>query len=271
MGKKLIAVLVVVLMGLSLSVQAQCPKPTEGAGKVISKWYVLDGDTLDVGADKRLRLASINTPELGRSGAVDQPQAQAAKQAVVDFMQANKPVYWQADSKVPADQQRDRYGRYLGMVYNAQGEWLAEQLVRDGLAFVLSIPPYVAPDCLWQQEAAARAAGKGIWSTALAHVVPASKINADHGGFVLVAGKVSKVASAKQDWYVELDGDIALRINKQQWLKYAGEKPDVWLGKRVQARGWLAWRPLSKSQRKRGYKHGVMSLSHPHMVGLVVE
>lgn len=268
MGKKLTTLFLPLLLGLSLSVQAQCLKPTEGAGKAIFKWYVFDGDTLDVGADKRLRLAFINTPELGRSGAADQPQAQAAKQAAVDFMQTSKQVYWQTDSKAPPEQQRDRYGRYLGMVYNAKGDWLAEQLVSDGLAFV-SIPPHVAPACLWQQEADARAAGKGIWATTLADVVPASEISADDGGFVLVVGKVSKVESAKRDWYVELDGDIALRINKQRWLKHAGENPNTWLGEQVRVRGWLAWRSLSKSQRKRGYKHGVMVLTHPHMISML--
>ncbi|HCH24133.1 MAG TPA: hypothetical protein DE179_07535 [Oceanospirillaceae bacterium] len=268
MGKKLTVVLFSLLMGLSLAAQAQCLKPTEGAAKAIFKWYVFDGDTLDVGADKRLRLAFINTPELGRSGAADQPLAQAAKQAVVDFMQASKQVYWQTDARARPEQRRDRYGRHLGTLYNAKGEWLAEQLVRQGLAFVVSMPPHVSPACLWWQEAIAKQAARGVWATQLGKELAASEVAASHAGFVLLSGRVTKVSSAKYDWFVELDGDVALRINKQQWREHAGMQPQIWLQQTVSVRGWMAWRSLSKAQRQRGYKHGVLALTHPHMLRL---
>jgi len=258
--------LMTVLWLLSVPVSAQCLDLDKKKATAITSWHVFDGDTLDVGADERLRLAFINTPELGRTGAPDQPQAQAAKQAVISFMQTSQQTFWQVDKRASSKQQRDRYGRHLGMVYNNQGAWLAEHLVREGLAFVVSIPPHVAPDCLWQQEQKARKNGKGFWSSDLAQPVLAKQVSIADGGFLLVTGTVTQVTSSKHDWYVELDGDIALRINKQQWLNYAGYKPNTWLGKQVLARGWLAWRSLSRSQRKRGYKHGIMNLSHPHML-----
>ena len=257
-----------VLLCFYNSAWAQCPEPSSSMGRAIFTWYVIDGDTLDIGADQRLRLAMINTPELGRPGAVDQPQARAAKQAVINFMHSSEHTFWRVSDTASVEQQQDRYGRHLGMLYNAKGDWLAEHLVAQGLAFVVSMPPYVAPDCLWQQESLARQAARGVWSTRLGQELEAAEITASDAGFALVVGKVSKVLSAKHDWFVELDGDIALRINKQQWRGHAGEDPETWLHQQVSVRGWLAWRSLSKAQRQRGYKHGLLDLSHPHMLQL---
>ena len=42
-------------------------------------------------------------------------------------------------------------------------------------------------------------------------------IQPPEGGFVLLTGEVKKVSDSQYDWYVELDGDVVLRINKKRW------------------------------------------------------
>ncbi|MDP6189363.1 MAG: thermonuclease family protein, partial [Gammaproteobacteria bacterium] len=161
---------------------------------------------------------------------------------------------------------RDHYGRWLGQVYNARGDWLAAQLVAQGLAFAISVSPRAAPACLWQLEAQARAAGKGIWASRLGQSLAAASVTPSQGGFVLLSGTVIKVTDSQRDWYMELDGEVVLRLNKKHWAAANGGAPESWLHKRIQARGWLVWRKLSAKQRQRGFKSGLMYISHPHML-----
>jgi endonuclease YncB( thermonuclease family) len=255
------------LLAYSLLAMGQCDAPQlNGPRQIIDTWRVVDGDTLHIDADQRLRLAMVNTPELGRNSLPDQPLARAAKQAVIAFMQASREVFWQVGLDQRQQPARDHYGRWLGQIYNAQGDWLAAHLVAQGLAFVISVSPRAAPACLWQLEAQARAAGVGIWSSALGHPVAAARIEPPVGGFMLLDGEVIKVSHSQRDWYVELDGDVVLRINKKRWAGASGGTPETWLHQQVQARGWLIWRKLSAKQRQRGFKAGLMNISHPHML-----
>ncbi|MDP6189202.1 MAG: hypothetical protein QF872_00125, partial [Gammaproteobacteria bacterium] len=64
--------LVVGLCAYSLLAMGQCDAPQlNGPRQAINTWRVVDGDTLHIDADQRLRLAMVNTPELARNGAPD--------------------------------------------------------------------------------------------------------------------------------------------------------------------------------------------------------
>jgi hypothetical protein len=181
-------------------------------------------------------------------------------------METSKAVFWQIGLDQRQQPARDHYGRWLGQVYNARGDWLAAQLVAQGLAFAISVSPRAAPACLWQLEAQARAAGKGIWASRLGQSLAAASVTPSQGGFVLLSGTVIKVTDSQRDWYMELDGEVVLRLNKKHWAAANGGAPESWLHKRIQARGWLVWRKLSAKQRQRGFKSGLMYISHPHML-----
>jgi micrococcal nuclease len=63
-------------------------------------------------------------------------------------------------------EERDRYGRLLAYVHRARdGRFVNLELLRDGSAQLLTIPPNVAHTIeLRTAERAARAEGRGLWS-----------------------------------------------------------------------------------------------------------
>jgi len=87
---------------------------------------LVDGDTLDVG-DDRIRLALVNTPEVGESG------YQAAK----DFTASLCPVGSQARIDEDDGQRGGSYGRIVAVVY-CGGKNLNAALIDAGLAVILS-------------------------------------------------------------------------------------------------------------------------------------
>ena len=247
----------------------QCVPPvSEGPWKSIDSWRVIDGDTLHFEANQRLRLAMVNTPEIGRNGRPNEPFALAAKQAVNDFMATSKALYWQVGLDERQQPARDRYGRWLGQVYNAQGDWLAATLVAKGLAFATSFAPNPAPDCLWRLEAQAKQAGKGVWSSKLGLSQAAADMHPPEGGFILLNGEVTKISNSQYYWYLELDGDVVVRLNKRRWTGAGGTEPQTWLNRQIQTRGWLHWRKLSASQQQRNFKRGMIKINHPHMLAV---
>lgn len=115
-------------------------------GRVVA---VFDGDTLEVpvdGAPRRIRIAGIDTPERG------QPWAGRAKRALSDRVFGK----WVKVNEVA----RDRYGRTVGEVY-ADDVCVGCELVREGHAWVYR--GFTEDRVLFDLEAQARAAGRGLW------------------------------------------------------------------------------------------------------------
>ncbi len=83
---------------------------------------MLDGDTLRLPDGRRVRLAAVDTPELGRPCADEARDFSAARLAAASG--------WRL---VPADPPRDHYGRLLADVL-LDGESLSEALLLAGLA-----------------------------------------------------------------------------------------------------------------------------------------
>jgi len=119
---------------------------------------VVDGDTIDVlvGREpRRVRLFGIDTPERG------QPWANNAKQAL-----ARRVFGKQVRVN---DVATDRYGRTVGEVY-ADNVCVGCELVREGNAWVYR--HYTDDPVLYELEAQARAARRGLWSLPEAQRVP---------------------------------------------------------------------------------------------------
>jgi endonuclease YncB( thermonuclease family) len=116
---------------------------------------VIDGDTLTIevgGVAERVRLVGINAPE---DGECFSEEATAALAELVD----GRTVRLAVD-----ETDRDRYGRLLR--YVSVGDQLVnEALVRAGVARSAAYPPDTARQAdLDAAEAAARAAGVGLWA-----------------------------------------------------------------------------------------------------------
>ncbi|MDO7867614.1 thermonuclease family protein [Nocardioides jiangxiensis] len=143
-------------------------RPTD-AQRVVVRW-VTDGDTVTLRAvrrgalplqvDTHVRLLEIDTPESKDPDLPVQCLALRATAATERLLPRGSTAWVQTDREL-----HDRYGRTLGYVWNAHGVFVNEALVRRGLARVLFFRPndrHLAR--MRSAEAAARAAGRGLWT-----------------------------------------------------------------------------------------------------------
>ena len=149
------------------------PPPDTPRGHVVA---VIDGDTVVVrtgGREERVRLLGIDAPELhdseklarevarsGRSPDAIQQLGAAARRALADLV-ADRTVTIERDVE-----ERDRYQRLLAWVWRDDGRLVNEEIVREGWAKTLTIPPNVRHIArLRAAQAEARAARRGLWTT----------------------------------------------------------------------------------------------------------
>lgn len=123
---------------------------------------VIDGDTIEIEDGTRVRLLGIDTPELGQCAG---SQASSATSDLV----LNKQVRLETDIQL-----KDKYGRTLAHVF-VSGTHVNEELVKAGLATILTIPPNVKYiDKLLKAQQEAREAKLGIWGEELCPTPPAA-------------------------------------------------------------------------------------------------
>jgi|SRR4051794_6205775 len=122
---------------------------------------VVDGDTIHValgGADETVRYIGIDTPESVKPNTPVQCFAEAASAANRRLVDGRR-VVLTFDAE-----RRDRYGRLLAYVRRSDGLFVNEQLVRDGYARTLTIPPNVRFAARFAELAAdAREHARGLW------------------------------------------------------------------------------------------------------------
>lgn len=138
--------------------------PTGVQTAVVRK--VVDGDTLrlravgagplDAGVDERVRLIGLDAPEVTGD---DECFGAEAADLLADFTPVGASVRVVADRDT-----RDRYGRALLYVWNSDGVFVNDELVRRGAATPLLVKPNGRHiDRLRESEALARAANAGQW------------------------------------------------------------------------------------------------------------
>lgn len=115
---------------------------------------VIDGDTVIINGE-RVRLIGIDAPESGQL-----PWGPRATEHLKDILSGNQ---WKV--KVETDvQKRDRYGRILAYLW-IDGRLINLEMVRDGYAVVLTIPPNVKyAERFVKAQKYARENRKGFWA-----------------------------------------------------------------------------------------------------------
>ena len=119
---------------------------------------VVDGDTIRIG-EERIRLIGVDTPESVKPGTPVECFAKKASAFTKRFVLGRR-VTLELDVE-----QRDRYGRLLAYVHRAGDRaFLNAELVREGYASVLTVPPNVryASRFLALQRRA-REERRGLW------------------------------------------------------------------------------------------------------------
>lgn len=135
--------------------------------------HVIDGDTIVVvlnGNKEHVRLIGIDTPESRMNKRVEKQRnlgdaetviqlGQKAKEFTKSLVKPGDKVYLEFDV-----QPKDRYGRLLAYVYLQDGRMLNKEIICNGYAMVLTIPPNVKYEEEFKKcYKEAREKGLGLW------------------------------------------------------------------------------------------------------------
>jgi len=196
---------------------------------------VSDGDSLVLSDGRALRLIGINAPELGKDNAPEEPFARRAH-AELERLVAGKLV------RLTLEQERhDRYGRLLAHVTLADGRSVEELLLEQGLACVIAIPPNLRHlQRYLDAEAGARRAQRGLWGHSYFAPRAAASITAHDTGFRFVQGRVQRIGESRKTIYLDLSATLSVMIAHDDWRRYFSGRPDDYLHKTVELRGWIS-------------------------------
>lgn len=125
---------------------------------------VIDGDTLHVdvnGADEKVRLIGINTPETVDPRTQVQCFGKEASNRMKDLA-AGKLVRLEYDD---SQNVRDVYNRLLAYVYLEDGQMLNRKMIAEGYAYEYTyLTPYKYQKEFRDIQNIARISGRGLWS-----------------------------------------------------------------------------------------------------------
>lgn len=214
--------------------------------EVVQVRQALDGDSLMLTDGRQVRLIGVNTPEINpssdkRKPATPQPLAREAQR----FSAAR--VDGQAVTLHFETERVDRYQRLLAHVTLADGTRLEEALLREGLGWMVAIPPNVNELVRLQAaEAEARAARRGVWEKIEYRPVAAERLTTKDGGFLILTGTVRAFRQSSRNFYFELTPQVSLSVAREEWKRYfaapAGPyaTPQTLVGRKIVARGWAS-------------------------------
>ncbi|QQD18543.1 thermonuclease family protein [Spongiibacter nanhainus] len=236
------------------SARAACPLPNNTEPVRIAS--VVDGDSLRLVSGERLRLVNINAAEMNDRG--DKlVLARRARRFVAEQLA-------KAESVVIKRYGHDPYNRTLAEVF-VDGRHLGETLLAEGLAWRIAVPPAVNTDsCLTRAEAGARQAVRGLWALA---PLPSLKAGKADQGFAVIRGRVESVTAAGTSLWIDLDGDVVLRLadKDRRYFASVGDSAVPRVGQFLEVRGWLRHRRPPRP----GFASLVMDLRHPLMMTAV--
>ncbi len=226
------------LSGLLMSVSAayaDCP-PSRHSDKPVSVRYVQDGDTVILSDQRRVRLIGINTPELGHRGQPNQPLAVRARDRL-------RQLLFNSDNRArlrPGPEDHDRHGRSLAHLYLPDGRLLSEQLVREGLGWMVAVGANVnAADCLKTAEKQAKQAHLGVWSITDYQAKDSARLKLKTRGFQRIKGRIIQVIDRPAARWLKLQGRFAIRIPREALARFPSAPTAAWTGRLVAVRGWL--------------------------------
>ncbi len=142
------------------------------------------------------------------------------------------------------DRKPDRWGRLVVDLFDQQGRSIALDLIVRGLARVRPEPETRGCEAeRLDAEAAARAAGEGVWgaSGAILRATDVAGLAKADGRFVLVAGIVRRVGGGRSKVYLDFAGrggfSVVVARKAEPQFRRAGVDLKALTGQRVLVRG----------------------------------
>ncbi len=218
--------------------------------------YVIDGDTLNLQDGRNIRLIGIDTPEVGHHQRSAQPYADLARQQLVNSLPGDTRIGLIYDTE-----SKDKYGRRLAHGFLPDGTNLQALQLSKGLATTLPIPPSLKfVNCYQQQQRLARQQQLGIWTLREYQALELDRTSKLPTGRARIRARVQRISDSKSAVWINLDGPLALRINKRD-LKYFSRLDLYKLkGKMLEVQGWVYYR---KGQARISLRHPVQLIIEP--------
>lgn len=207
----------------------------DSSDETVEITHVIDGDTVILKDGRHVRLIGINTPEIGRNGKASEPGADTARKHLRSLLQNQKQILLKYDAE-----EFDRYKRTLAHIFLPDGKNIQANLLAEGLAIPLTIPPnLIYLDCYLQHSNQAIASQRGLWGLKQYKPLTSTTLNKNIRGYHVITGRVERIGESRSSIWINLTGKVALRIKRED-LKYFNE-PDLQdlKGKMIQARGWV--------------------------------
>ncbi|MBM3246520.1 MAG: nuclease [Candidatus Omnitrophica bacterium] len=132
---------------------------------------VVDGDTIQLETGERVRLIGIDTPEMHESDKLYR-DSQRTSQDVASIKELGRRSYLFTKGLIEAKrvalefdvEKHDRYGRLLAYVYLKDGTFANAEIVKQGYASLMTIPPNVKyADLFLKLYQEARQNRRGLW------------------------------------------------------------------------------------------------------------
>jgi endonuclease YncB( thermonuclease family) len=176
--------------------------------------WLPDGDTIHLKNGDKLRLLHINTPEIKpkKWSKANKPEAYAkeAKQHLEKLIGSSNKIYWLLDK-----QQKDKFGRYLALVFNHEGTFINADLIKNGFARKLIMPPNQRYwECFHQLEKQARENKQGLWGLKTSVAISSKQVKADQG-FQWLTGKITEIDDTKKYRWIVLDNQLWVGIPRE--------------------------------------------------------
>lgn len=126
---------------------------------------VIDGDTFRIFDGSRkgevIRLIGVDAPESRNTGKKVKSEFGVISARYLEKLIAGKKVRLEYDVD-----KKDRYGRTLAYVYLQDGTFVNAELVKNGYANIMTVPPNVKYQELFLKlERRARSRNRGLWGT----------------------------------------------------------------------------------------------------------
>lgn len=168
LGGAVIAFIVLVALVLGLprgrETRREPPAPSTPRSEVVPRAAtrtcvrVVDGDTVVLDGDERVRLIGVDTPESKKPGTPVQYFALRASDFLRDLVQGRR-------VRLEYEQRRkDKHGRTLAYLYLEDGTFVNLEIVRRGFGFAYTQFPFRYLDEFRTAERAARESGTGLWA-----------------------------------------------------------------------------------------------------------
>ena len=210
--------------------------PADHTSERVHVVHVYDGDTVKLQDGRRVRFIGINTPELEHKGKPVQPLAQAARTSLTSMLDVNNRTLLLQHGT----QQLDHYGRVLAHAFLENGENVEAQLLRQGLATTLVVPPNTwGVHCYQALEEAARAEGSGLWALDNYQSHDVRSLPPDTRGFRVVKGRVTAIRRSRHNIWLDLEHSLTVQVPVKSLASFGTFNFDTLTDRVIEVRGWI--------------------------------